>query len=47
MLIEIKMANTVEISESEKLSLDLEMLDFMKLLEDLEIYQNKGGQHNV
>ena len=39
--------NTAEISESEKLSLDLEMPDFIELLEDLEIYQNKGGQHNV
>ena len=39
--------NTAEFSESEKLSLDLEMPDFMELLEDLEIYQNKGGQHNV
>ena len=33
--------NTAEISESEKLSLDLEMPDFIELLEDLEISQNK------
>ena len=38
--------NTAEFSDSEELSLDLEMPDFLKLLEDLKVSQNKLEENN-